>query len=72
MQTQFSTEAIRAAGWQCRNQRGNYNGRERRRAALEGMAGTVRAALNSGDEPEAILYAVALALYDRRDPRFQV
>jgi len=64
--------AIYNAGWSVRNQRNNAAGHIRRRQALAGMAVAVLAALSSGLEPEPILYAVAAALHDRRDPRFQV
>lgn len=41
-----------------------------RRAALIRMARTVRAALEAEDDAERVLYAVAVGLYVRDDPRF--
>lgn len=46
--------------------------REQRRAALEAMAAQVRAALEAGGDAESVLYAVAVGLYSRDDPRFTV
>jgi hypothetical protein len=64
--------AIRMAGWQVRNQRRNLAGCARRAQALEDIAIIVPAALALPIDPEPVLYAVALALHDRTDPRFQV
>lgn len=43
-----------------------------RRAALENMAAVTLAQLAAGADAEAVLYAVAVGLYDRTDARFQV
>lgn len=60
--------AVKNAGWYVRNSR---RGSAQRRQALQRLTLTLRAALEE-PEPEPALYAVAEALYDRKDPRFQV
>lgn len=44
-----------------------------RHRAIRDMAEAVRAALDqAGEDPEPVLYAVAIGLYDRHDERFRV
>ena len=46
--------------------------REQRAQAIHDMAGALRAALASVSDAEALLYAVAVGLYDPGDRRFQI
>ena len=60
------------AGWWIRNHRHTADGRLKRDQALQLIRITVTAALADPRAlSEPILYAVAAALYDPRDPRFQ-
>ncbi len=64
--------AIHNAAWHVRNQRNNEHGRKLRRDALLRMAGVVSCALSEpATDPEPILYAIAVGLFDRSDLRFQ-
>lgn len=65
---QAGVAAILNAGWHVRN---NRRGSTRHSQALTLFRETVREYLDTPN-PEPMLYAVALALYDRHDPRFHV
>lgn len=45
---------------------------EQKRRELGRVARIVRAELERGVAPEVVLYALAIGLYDRTDPRFHV
>lgn len=63
----LAAEVLNAAWWVRHYPRAHQ--RELRRAALVKLGLVVRSALDRGDA-EPVLYAVAVGLYERSDPRF--
>lgn len=64
----LSADVLNAAWWVRHYPRRHQAGM--RAQAVARLAATVRAALESAQDDESVLYAVAIGLYEAQDPRF--